>query len=155
MFMKEEDQTKLLDGFGLISRYIMSFLRLVMKFTPVGVFCLMANTTGKYGTDVLGPLGKFILTIYVGLAIHAFVVYGGLYAIGTRKNPFTFWKTIAPVWTTSFSTCSTAATMPVLSLIHIWRSCWRTWTSSWGRVPPIPWRSGSSGPGTAAPSPPF
>ena len=113
MFMKEEDQTKLLDGFGLISRYIMSFLRLVMKFTPVGVFCLMANTTGKYGTDVLGPLGKFILTIYVGLAIHAFVVYGGLYAIGTRKNPFTFWKTIAPVWTTSFSTCSTAATMPV------------------------------------------
>lgn len=113
MFMKEEDQTKLLDGFGLISRYIMSFLRLVMKFTPVGVFCLMANTTGKYGTDVLGPLGKFILTIYVGRAIHAFVVYGGLYAIGTRKNPFTFWKTIAPVWTTSFSTCSTAATMPV------------------------------------------
>ncbi len=113
MFMKEEDQAKLIGGFGLISRYIMSFLRLVMKFTPIGVFCLMANTTGTYGTDVLGPLGKFILTIYIGLAIHAFVIYGGLYAVGTHKNPFTFWKDIAPVWTTSFSTCSTAATMPV------------------------------------------
>jgi len=84
-----------------------------MKFTPVGVFCLMANTTGTYGTAVFGPLGKFILTIYVGLAIHAFIVYGGLYFFGTRKNPFTFWKKISPVWTTSFSTCSTAATMPV------------------------------------------
>ncbi|WP_455582150.1 dicarboxylate/amino acid:cation symporter [Dysosmobacter sp.] len=113
MYMKEDDQTKLLDGLGLISRYIMSFLRLVMKFTPVGVSCLMANTTGQYGTDVLGPLGKFILTIYVGLLVHAFVIYGGLYAVGTRKNPFKFWKSISPVWTTSFSTCSTAATMPV------------------------------------------
>ena len=113
MFMKEDDQKKILNGFGLISRYIMSFLRLVMKFTPIGVFCLMANTCGLYGTDVLGPLGKFILTIYVGLAIHAFVVYGTLYAVGTRKSPLSFWKLIAPVWTTSFSTCSTAATMPV------------------------------------------
>ena len=113
MYMKEEDQTKLLNGFGIISRYIMSFLRLVMKFTPIGVFCLMANTTGQYGTDVLGPLGKFILTIYVGLAIHAFVVYGGLYVIGTHKSPLKFYKLISPVWVTSFSTCSTAATMPV------------------------------------------
>lgn len=113
MFMKEEDQTKLIGGFGLISRYIMSFLRLVMKFTPIGVFCLMSNTIGTYGTDVLGSLGKFILTIYAGLIIHVLVVYGILYTVGTKKNFFTFWKDIAPVWTTSFSTCSSAATMPV------------------------------------------
>lgn len=113
MFMKEEDQTKLIGGFGLISRYIMSFLRLVMKFTPIGVFCLMSNTIGTYGTDVLGSLGKFILTIYVGLIIHVLLVYGILYTVGTKKNFFTFWKDIAPVWTTSFSTCSSAATMPV------------------------------------------
>ena len=113
MSMKEEDQTKLINGAGLIARYIMAFLRLVMKFTPVGVFCLMAKTTGTYGASVLGPLGKFILTIYVGLIIHAVVVYGLLYFSGTKKSPLKFYKDISPVWTTSFSTCSTAATMPV------------------------------------------
>ncbi len=113
LFMKEDDQAKLLGGTGLISRYIMSFLRLVMKFTPIGVFCLMSKTTGLYGTDVLGPLGKFILAIYIAIFIHAFVFYAGIYFAGTKKNPFKFWKTISPVWMTSLSTCSTAATMPV------------------------------------------
>ena len=113
LFLEEKDQKKLIDGVDLISRYLRSFLTLVMKFTPIGVFCLMANTIGLYGTDVLGSLGKFILTIYVALIIDAFIFYNGIYVIGTRKNPFTFWKTISPVWTTSFSTCSTAATFPV------------------------------------------
>ena len=113
LFLEEKDQKRLIDGVDLISRYLRSFLTLVMKFTPIGVFCLMANTIGLYGTDVLGSLGKFILTIYIALIIDAFIFYNGIYVVGTRKNPFTFWKTISPVWTTSFSTCSTAATFPV------------------------------------------
>lgn len=113
MYMKSEDQEKLLGGVGLISRYIMSFLRIVMKFTPIGVFCLISKTTGLYGMDVLGPLGKFILAVYIAIFIHAFVFYTGIYTISTKKSPFKFWKSISPVWTTSLSTCSTAATVPV------------------------------------------
>lgn len=113
LLMKKDDQEKMLNGLGLISRYIMQILRFVMGFTPYGVFALMAVTTGKYGTDVFGPLGKFIITIYIGLILHALVVYGGLYFAASGKNPLKFWKKIAPVWTTSLATCSTAATLPV------------------------------------------
>ena len=113
MFMTEDDRAKVLGGMGLISRYIMAFLRLVMKFTPIGVFCLIANTIGKYGTDIFGSLGKFVLCIYIAVFIHAFIVYGLIYAFGAKKSPFKFWKLTSPIWSTSLSTCSTAATMPV------------------------------------------
>ena len=103
----------MLDMFGTLSRFIMMVLKFVMGFTPYGVFALMATTTGKYGTDILGPLGKFIITIYIGLIIHAFIVYGGMYLAASGKSPVSFYKKIAPVWTTSFATCSTAATIPV------------------------------------------
>lgn len=113
LLLKEDDQKHMLNFFGILSRFIMMILKFVMGFTPYGVFSLMAVTTGKYGTDVLGPLGKFIITIYIGLIIHALFVYGGMYLVASGKNPFTFYKKIAPVWTTSFATCSTAATIPV------------------------------------------
>lgn len=113
LLLKEEDKKHMLDMFGTLSRFIMMILKFVMGFTPYGVFALMATTTGKYGTDILGPLGKFIITIYIGLIIHAFIVYGGMYLAASGKSPVSFYKKIAPVWTTSFATCSTAATIPV------------------------------------------
>lgn len=113
LLLDEEQKSRVLGFFATLSKFIMSVLRFVMGFTPYGVFVLMANTTGKYGLDVFGPLGKFVLTIYVGLLIHAFVIYGGLYLLGTGKNPLRFYKDISPVWTTSLATCSTAATLPV------------------------------------------
>lgn len=113
LLLKEDDQKRMLNFFGILSRFVMMILKFVMGFTPYGVFALMANTTGKYGTDVLGPLGKFIITIYIGLIIHAFFVYGGMYFVTAKKSPFTFYKKISPVWTTSLATCSTAATIPV------------------------------------------
>lgn len=92
LLLKEDDQKHMLNFFGILSRFIMMILKFVMGFTPYGVFSLMAVTTGKYGTDVLGPLGKFIITIYIGLIIHALFVYGGMYLVASGKNPFTFYK---------------------------------------------------------------
>ncbi len=113
LLLKEDDQKRMLGIFGIVSRFIMAVLRFVMGFTPYGVFALMANTTGQYGAAVFGPLGKFIVAIYIGLIAHAFIVYGGMVFLFARRNPFKFYKQIAAVWTTSLATCSTAATMPV------------------------------------------
>ncbi len=113
ILLSNNDRERILDSLGLFSRFLMSILKIVMEFTPYGVFALMANTTGLYGSSVFGPLGKFIISMYLGLALHAFLIYGGLYYFSTRKNPFIFLKEIAPIWTTSMATCSSAATLPV------------------------------------------
>jgi Na+/H+-dicarboxylate symporter len=113
LLLKEEDVKKINNGMKLILSYIMNVLKIVMKFSPIGVFALMAVTMGTYGTSILGPLAKFIGTIYFSIAIHIVIIYFGLYFILTRKNPLTMFRKLSPVLITAFTTCSTAATIPV------------------------------------------
>lgn len=113
LLLKESDRTKINEIFSTINKLIMKILHIVLELSPYGVFALMAVTAGKYGASVIGPLTKFIGTIYFGLFLHVILIYFVLYFIFTKKNPFKMFKTISPVWITSFTTCSTKATMPV------------------------------------------
>ncbi|MCJ8006482.1 dicarboxylate/amino acid:cation symporter [Lederbergia wuyishanensis] len=113
LLLKEHDRNKIQIMFQTLNNYIMKVLNIVLLLSPYGVFALMAVTAGKYGTSVIGPLTKFIGSIYVGLFLQLLLVYFILYFLFTKKNPFQFFKKISPVWITSFTTCSTKATMPV------------------------------------------
>lgn len=113
MLLKEPDRIRVSRIFETLFQFIMKILVLVIELSPYGVFALMAVTAGKYGTQVVGPLTKFIVTIYAGILIHLVLVLFLFYFVFTKKNPWTFFKSISPVWITSFSTCSTRATMPV------------------------------------------
>ena len=113
IYAPEDDRAKILGGVGYVAKYIMFFLRFVIRFAPIGVFFLISNTIGLYGAEVLGALGKFLGAIIAAALVHMLIIYSLLYYAGTRKNPFKMWKAISPVWVTSFSSCSTAATMPV------------------------------------------
>ncbi|MCR2822797.1 dicarboxylate/amino acid:cation symporter [Lederbergia panacisoli] len=113
LMLKEHDRNRIHSIFQTLNNYIMKVLNIVLLLSPYGVFALMAVTAGKYGTSVIGPLTKFIGSIYLGLFLQLLIVYFILYFIFTRKNPFLFFKKISPVWITSFTTCSTKATMPV------------------------------------------
>jgi Na+/H+-dicarboxylate symporter len=99
--------------FQTLTNYIMKVLNIVIETSPYGVFALMAITAGRYGASVLGPLAQFIGTMYLGLVLHLFIVLLGMYWFFVKKNPLTFLKKISPIWVTSFTTCSTKATMPV------------------------------------------
>lgn len=113
LLLQQEDRDRVTGIFQVLARFVMKILNIVLEVSPYGVFALMAVTAGKYGTSVIGPLTKFIGTIYFGLIIQVVVVYFGLYYLFTKKNPFTMFKKIKPVWVTSFTTCSSKATMPV------------------------------------------
>lgn len=113
LMLKETDRDKITNIFETVNKLIMKILNIVLEISPYGVFALMAVTAGKYGASVIGPLTKFMGTIYIGLILHVLLVYFVLYFIFVKKNPFTFFKKISPVWITSFTTCSTKATMPI------------------------------------------
>jgi solute carrier family 1 (neuronal/epithelial high affinity glutamate transporter), member 1 len=71
---------------------LMSFVLLIMKVAPIGIFCLV---TAKLGiaiqggglADVFKSLGWFILTVLFGLGLHAFVTLPLILWIFTRRNP--------------------------------------------------------------------
>ncbi|MCZ6688999.1 MAG: dicarboxylate/amino acid:cation symporter [Planctomycetota bacterium] len=101
-----------------INDAFMSFILLLMKVAPLGIFCLVAarfgeaQAEGKIG-EVLRQTGWYSLSVLVGLAIHAFGVLPLIFWILTRKNPYRFMIQMSEALLTAFSTASSSATLPV------------------------------------------
>jgi solute carrier family 1 (high affinity glutamate transporter) protein 1 len=85
----------------------------VMKFTPIGVFSLMAYQIARSGLDILWMLSKYMLCVVVALGVHAFVVLPLLLMIGGRVSPLQFFVRVRSALSVAFSTSSSSATLPV------------------------------------------
>ncbi|SEQ82226.1 Na+/H+-dicarboxylate symporter [Amphritea atlantica] len=85
---------------------------LVMKLAPYGVFGLMAWVAGKYGMDILLPLIKVIVAVYIGCLIHVLVFYTGLISTLGRLNPVRYLKGLLNPAVVAFTTTSSSGTLP-------------------------------------------
>ena len=111
---KLRDETEIVNKFFTQGdRIMMEMTRVVMKFAPIGIFCLMARTFSTLGFDGLMPIAKYIGCVLLCLAIHAFIVYPSLLVAFTRLNPLNFFKKFASVQFFAFSSSSSNATIPL------------------------------------------
>ncbi len=111
---KFQDKTKYLNHvFNEANNLFMEMTAFIMKFAPIGIFCLIAKTFGSIGFDVIIPLLSFIGCVIVCLAIQMFVVYPIMLVSITRLNPITFYKKFFPVMVFAFNSCSSNATIPI------------------------------------------
>lgn len=111
---KLREETQIVnDFFTQSNRIMMEMTSIVMKFAPIGVFCLMARTFGGLGFDGIVPLSKYILCVLIGLAIQLILVYPGLLVLFTRLNPIRFFKKFYPVMFFAFSSSTSNATIPL------------------------------------------
>ena len=85
---------------------------IIMEFSPVGVFAIMAWVAGSFGMSVLIPLMKFLTTYYAAAALHIVVVFCGILWY-YRLNPLPFFRGMGDAIAVAFSTCSSSATLPV------------------------------------------
>ena len=92
---------------------IMKIMMMIIKFTPIGVFCLMTNVVAVNGADIIGKLALIIGVAYIGYIIHVVVVYGLSVKFLAKMSPLAFFKGIAPAMITAFTTTSSNATLPV------------------------------------------
>jgi solute carrier family 1 (neuronal/epithelial high affinity glutamate transporter), member 1 len=97
---------------------LMSFVMLLMKFAPIGIFCLVTSrfgeafADGKFGVQ-FEQLSWYVLTVLTGLGIHALIVLPFLLWFFTKRNPVQFMKDMFDAILTAFSTASSSATLPV------------------------------------------
>lgn len=85
----------------------------VMRLAPFGVAALVAEVVGLSGLSVLSALLAYGLTVVLGLAIHAGVIYGGLVHVVVRLPWLSFMRSIRQAQLIAFSTSSSSATLPV------------------------------------------
>jgi len=86
---------------------------LVMNLAPYAAGALMAWVTATSGADVLLPLAKALVAVYIANIIHAAIIYSGAVYIFARMNPLDFFRGMFEAWAVAFTTCSSAATLPV------------------------------------------
>ncbi|MBN2589397.1 MAG: dicarboxylate/amino acid:cation symporter [Sedimentisphaerales bacterium] len=85
----------------------------IMRLAPIGIFALMAHTIGTLGLSVLKPLAIYMITVVLGLLIHAVIVLPILLRIFGKYSPLKLIKDVFSAVTTAFSTASSAATLPI------------------------------------------
>ena len=90
----------------------MRLLAIVLAIAPIGVACLLFTLTARLGYDILVQLGRYVLVVLLGLAIHQFVVYAFAVRVFGGMSPRHFFAAIRPAMLTAFATASSNATLP-------------------------------------------
>lgn len=92
---------------------IMSLLKIIMYYAPIGLGCYFAALVGTFGASIAVGYAKTFIIYTIVAALFYFVIYS-LYAyIAAGKKGFkTFWANIVPATLTALATCSSAASIP-------------------------------------------
>lgn len=91
---------------------IYKIIEMIMKLAPIAVFALIADVIATNGFDILGSLLKLMIVIILG-CLCQLLVYGVSVKVFGGRNPISFYKTIMPAQLFSFTTASSAATLPI------------------------------------------
>ncbi|XP_014661852.1 PREDICTED: excitatory amino acid transporter 2-like [Priapulus caudatus] len=103
-----KDGRLMVEFFSVLNEVVMKVVILVMWYSPLGIMFLIIGkileiddlaTTGR-------QLGMYMVTVILGLGIHAIFVLPGIYFIICRRNPWTFFKGMLQAWVTAVGTAS-------------------------------------------------
>lgn len=96
-----------------LSDVSMIIMELILKLSPIGVFCLITPVVAENGASILGSLAMVLLTAYICYAVHAIVVYSLSVKTFAKLSPLKFFKGMAPAMAMAFSSASSVGTLPL------------------------------------------
>lgn len=107
--------TTMNSGFELM----MKITGFIIKFTPYGVFGIVAVVVGEQAGDtealmnIVERLGIYMLAVIIALAIHFFILLPLLLKFVAKINPWMHLRAMSTPLLTAFSTSSSSATLPL------------------------------------------
>ena len=90
----------------------MKAMEMILKLSPIGVFCLLCPVVAENGPSVLGSLAKVLLVAYLCYIVHAVVLFSSVKAFG-GLSPVKFFKGMMPAIMMAFSSASSVGTLPL------------------------------------------
>jgi Na+/H+-dicarboxylate symporter len=103
---------RLSQGYQDLAMLFRRLVDLILLIAPVGIAALMAVTVGRYGAQLIGPMTKFLVGVYVGQLV-VFFAYMVLLRVFTSRRPLTFLRDTGPLWATTAATTSSLASLSV------------------------------------------
>ena len=111
--LDEKRSRFLMDLYDAGAEVCYKIIAMVMKFAPIGVFALLLPVVCKNGPKVLLPLLSVILAVAIGCALQCILVYSTLASTMGGVNPIKFFRGMSEAMMLAFTTCSSAAALPV------------------------------------------
>ncbi|MFC0551662.1 dicarboxylate/amino acid:cation symporter [Planotetraspora thailandica] len=93
----------------------------VIRLAPIGTAGLIGKSVATYGWDLLAPLAKLSLGVYIGCFIVLLAVYPTLLALVGKVNPIMFFRNAWPAIELAFVSRSSVGTLPVTQKVTIER----------------------------------
>ena len=91
----------------------MKAMEMIIKLSPIGVFCLLCPVVAENGPSVLGSLLKVLLVAYLCYILHAVVIYSASVKLLGGLSPVAFFKGMMPAIMMAFSSASSVGTLPL------------------------------------------
>jgi len=96
-----------------LNEVVMKLVGMVIRVSPIGVFCLISKVFAEQGFDAILPLAKYFFTILFVLLFHLFITYSAILKFLGKLSPVMFFRKFYEVMVFGFSTASSNATIPV------------------------------------------
>lgn len=109
----EEKNTRIITACNDLNDVFMKCMEMILKLSPIGVFCLLCPVVAANGATIIGSLAMVLLAAYVCYIVHAVAVYS--FAVKTIGgiSPLTFFKEMLPAIMFAFSSASSVGTLPI------------------------------------------
>lgn len=108
-----EKAQRAVDGINLWNDIFMKCMEMILKLSPIGVFCLLCPVVAANGAMVIGSLAKVILAAYCAYLLHAIIVYSATVSTLGGMSPVRFFRGMMPAIMFAFSSASSVGTLPI------------------------------------------
>jgi Na+/H+-dicarboxylate symporter len=103
---------RLANAYEDLARLFRKLVDLILLVSPVGIGALMAVTVGRYGTQLIGPMTRFLLGVWTAQFV-VFLGYMMFLRFFTTRSPGRFLRDTGPLWATTAATTSSLASLSV------------------------------------------
>ena len=104
---------RIINDINDLSNVFMRVMEMILKLSPIGVFCLLCPVIAKNGPMILGSLAMVLMTAYICYVVHAVLVYSLTVKCIAKISPIQFFKKMAPAMMFAFSSASSVGTLPL------------------------------------------
>ncbi len=113
VILLEEKGEPAVFGINVLNDVFMKCMEMILKLSPIGVFCLFTPVVASNGAMVIGSLAKVLLAAYICYILHAVIVYSITVSAFAKIKPTTFFKGMLPAIMFAFSSASSVGTIPI------------------------------------------
>jgi len=110
--MPKEKKEKLEKAYNLIAELMRKLVDLVMRVAPICLAALIAASVGEYGSEIFGPIIKFIQAVFSAQVLMVGFYMLLLMVVG-KVSPRWFLQNTKELYATTIATCSSLASLAV------------------------------------------